>query len=245
MIDLYGMSSPNVRKVLILLEELALPYRLCHVDLFGAQPDARLAALNPLGKVPVMVDPDLAQGRQPIFESGAILIYLAEKHARFLPPEGPARYEVLQWLMVQMANVGPIFGQHNHFGLVRAKSNPGEDAYATERYHALAAGLYAQLDDRLAASPWLAGADYSIADMATWPWALYLERHGFGWDAHPHLARWQETIAARPAVARATAVFTPYQAIDRAGLEAASPAALARFFGRVPPGRVGSQAAEM
>jgi GSH-dependent disulfide-bond oxidoreductase len=244
MIDLYGMSSPNVRKVLILLEELALPYRLCHVDLFGAQLDERLAALNPLGKVPVIVDPELAGGGQPIFESGAILIYLAEKHGRFLPSDGPARYEVLQWLMVQMANIGPIFGQHNHFSLVRAKSHPGEDAYAAERYRALAAGLYAQLDDRLAASPWLGGADYSIADMATWPWALYLERHGFGWDAHRHLARWQATIAERPAVARATAVFTPYQAIDRAGLEAASPVALARFFGREPPERVARRPAE-
>ena len=138
-------------------------------------------ALNPLGKVPVLEDPRLGQ---PLAESGAILLWLAEREGKFLPTSQPARAEVMQWLMVQMANIGPMFGQVNHFRLVL---QPGTDPYAEARYAAAAEKLYRLLDERLATREWLAGGGYSMADMATWPWANYLEGHGFDPAAHPHL----------------------------------------------------------
>ena len=229
MIDLYGMNSPNVRKILIAFEEIDLDYRFIHVDHFakgGADP--ALAARNPLGKVPVIVDHDGAGEAAPIFESGAILLYLAERHGALLPADGIERTEVLQWQMVQVANIGPMFGQHNHFHLVRDHS----DGYAADRYMDQARILYRLLDDRLAAVTWLAGSAYSIADIATWPWVQYIERHGFDPAEHPHLMRWSAMIAARPAVIRALAVIQPYEAADRKAMLGAYPAVLDRFFGR-------------
>lgn len=226
-ITLHGMNSPNVIKAVIMLEECGLDYTLNHVAVFsGDQFGPEFLRLNPLGKVPVLEDSRLGQ---PIGESGAILFWLAEREGRFLPASQPQRADVMWWLMVQMANIGPMLGQFTHFNLVPQGSQP----YAHGRYGALAEKLYRLLDDRLSDRDWLAGGDYSIADMATQPWAYYLERHGFDAAAHPHLVEWRERIAARPAVQRALARadedFT--QAAERSR-KAASDEDLDRFFGR-------------
>jgi GSH-dependent disulfide-bond oxidoreductase len=224
---LHGMGSPNVTKVVIMLEELELPYELRHVAVFAQEQfDPAFLTLSPLGKVPVLEDPRLGR---PLAESGAILHWLAEREGRLLPTEQPARAEVMQWLMIQMANVGPMLGQFTHFNLVP----PGSEPYAHGRYGAIAAKLYRDLDDRLSRKEWLAGEQYSIADIATQPWAYYLERHGFDARAHPHLIEWRERIAARPAVQRANAradeAFTDAATRSR---KAASDADLDRFFNR-------------
>lgn len=225
---LHGMSSPNVTKVVLMLEECGLDYELRHVAVFKQQQfTPEFLALNPLGKVPVLEDPRLGQ---PLAESGAILLYLGEREGKFLPTQQPARAEVMQWVMVQMANIGPMFGQLNHFRLVLA---PGSEPYAEGRYAAQAERLYRLLDDRLAMRDWLAGGAYSIADMATWPWANYLEGHGFDPQAHPHLVAWRERIGARPAVrralARAHADFTEEAERTR---KAATAEDLDKFFNR-------------
>lgn len=201
-LTLYGMNSPNVRKVALMLEELGLPHDLVHVAVFrGEQFTPEFLALNPLGKVPVLIDPALGM---PLAESGAILLYLAEAHGRFLPAEQPARAEVMQWIMVQMASVGPQFGQLNHYQMQEQDAVQGTigHAYALGRFREAARRLYRLLDDRLATRDWIAGGAYSIADIATWPWATYLEDHGLDPQAHPALIRWRDRIAARPAVAR-------------------------------------------
>jgi GST-like protein len=233
MIELYGMSSPNVRKVGILLEELGLDYTLRHVAVFrGDQFDPSFLALNPFGKVPVLVD-HARGGGQPIFESGAILIYLAETYGAFLPREGSARYEVLEWLMVQMSGIGPMFGQHNHFRMLGAQADP----YAAARYRSQSAQLYRRLDERLASREWISGDTYSIADMAVHPWALYLEHHGFDPTEHASLLAWRRRVGARPAVERMSERFAA--AFDQEALETrrgATPEQLDRFFGREPGG---------
>ncbi len=230
---LHGMNSPNVTKVILMLEECGLDYELRHVAVFGGEQfDPAFLAMNPLGKVPVLEDPRL--GQKPgemgaLAESGAILFWLAEREGRFLPTVQPARAEVMQWLMVQMANIGPMLGQFTHFNLVPQGSQP----YAHGRYGAIAEKLYRLLDERLQSREWIAGGDYSIADMAIQPWAYYLERHGFDAAAHPALVRWREAIAARPAtlraLARADEAFT--QVAERSR-KAASDDDLDRFFGR-------------
>ena len=226
-ITLHGMNSPNVIKTVLMLEECELDYRLNHVAVFsGDQFDADFLRLNPLGKVPVLEDPQLGQ---PIGESGAILFWLAEREGRFLPTSQPQRADVMWWLMVQMANIGPMLGQFNHFNLVPQGSQP----YAHGRYGAIAEKLYRLLDDRLSTRDWIAGGDYSIADMATQPWAYYLERHGFDAAAHPHLVEWRERIAARPAVQRALArADEAFTQVAERSRKAASNEDLDRFFGR-------------
>jgi GST-like protein len=225
---LHGMGSPNVTKAVIMLSECGLDYELRHVAVFAQEqfaPD--FVQLNPLGKVPVLEDPRLGQ---PLYESGAILHWLAEREGRFLPTAQPARAEVMQWLMVQMANVGPMIGQTNHFRMVL---KPGTEPYAEARYRAMTEKLLRLLDERLAHNEWLAGGDYSIADMATQPWAYYLELHGFDPARFPALVEWRERIAARPAVqearARANAAFS--EAAERTR-KAASEDDLDAFFGR-------------
>jgi GST-like protein len=224
---LYGMNSPNVRKVAIALEELGLAYELRHVAVFkGEQFAPEFVALNPLAKVPVLADPRLGA---PLAESGAILIWLAEREGALLPAAGPARYEILQWLMVQMASVGPMLGQLNHFQILPADT----EAYARGRYREQAKRLYRLLDERLAAREWIAGEAYSIADIALFPWADYLERHGFDATRHPALLRWRSAIAARPAVERAAArMDAAFTAISTETRKAATPADLDLFFGR-------------
>lgn len=227
-IVLHGMGSPNVMKVIIMLEELGLDYELRHVAVFAqAQFEPEFLQLNPLGKVPVLEDPKLGR---PLAESGAILLWLAEREGKFLPAQQPQRAEVIQWLMIQMANVGPMLGQVNHFDI--ARTEPPQD-YARARYRAAALKLYRLLDDRLGEHPWLAGGDYSIADMATQPWAYYVERHGYDPADYPALVAWRERIAARPAVQRARARAS--EAFSEAAtrtIRAASAQDLDRFFGR-------------
>lgn len=224
---LHGMSSPNVIKVVLMLEECGLDYELRHTAVFNqAQFSPDFLRLNPLGKVPVLEDPRLGI---PLAESGAILFWLAEREGKFLPTNQPARAEVMQWLMVQMANYGPMLGQFTHFNLVPQGSQP----YAHARYGAIAEKLNRLLDDRLQGRTWIAGGDYSIADMATQPWAYYVERHGFDPAAYPALVEWRERIAARPAVQRALAradeAFTDVANRTR---KAASAEDLDKFFGR-------------
>jgi GST-like protein len=222
------MGSPNVLKVVIMLEELGLPYELRHVAVFAQEqfnPD--FLALNPLGKVPVLEDPQLGR---PLAESGAILLWLAEREGRFLPASQPQRAEVIEWLMIQIANIGPMLGQVNHFDIAQT---PVPQDYAKARYRAAAARLYRLLDDRLATREWLAGGDYSIADMATQPWAHYIERHRFDPAEFPALLAWRQRIDARPAVQRAAARAS--EAFDDAAnrtRRAASAQDLDRFFGR-------------
>ena len=225
---LHGMGSPNVTKVVIMLEECGLDYELRHVAVFGQEQfRPEFLALNPLGKVPVLEDPRLGI---PLAESGAILHWLAEREGKFLPASQPQRSEVMQWLMVQMANVGPMLGQVNHFRLVMKS---GTHPYAEARYTAAAEKLYRLLDERLSMSEWIAGGVYSIADMAMQPWANYLEAHGFDSAAHPHLVRWRAEIAARPAVQRALARAHEgfFQAAEQSR-KAASNEDLDTFFGR-------------
>lgn len=226
-IEVYGVMSPNVLKVVILLEELALPYRLRYVDLFkGEQFSPDFLRLNPLGKVPVLLD---ARLNQPLAESGAILLWLAEQSGRFLPASGQARYEVLQWLMVQMSAVGPMLGQFTHFSLLPAGSEP----YARGRYETLAKRLYGQINDRVAQHGWLAGDDYSIADIATFPWGEYVDRHGFDPKNFPALMQWRERINSRPAVQKAKAAFlASFGAPSAQSLGSATGEDLDRFFGR-------------
>jgi GST-like protein len=225
---LYGMNSPNVRKVVIMLEELGLPYELRHVAVFkGEQFTPEFLALNPLAKVPVLLDPALGE---PLAESAAILFWLAERGGgALLPAEAPARYAVMQWLMVQMASIGPMFGQLNHFRVLPQGSEP----YALGRYAAQAERLYRLLDDRLTSEPWIAGGAYSIADIAIYPWSHYLERHGFDPAPYPALLRWRGALDARPAVVRAgERMDAAFNAVSTETRLAATKADLDRFFGR-------------
>ena len=208
MIELYAMASPNVQKIYLMLEECGLDYRAHQVNIWkGEQFEPGFVALNPNAKVPVIVDDDPAHGeRQTVFESGAILIYLAEKCGRLLPPAGPERHEVLQWLMIQLTGIGPMFGQFNHFTRFAA-----HDGYGVSRYTTEAERLYRLIDARLARCEFVGGDAYSVADIATFPWfrveaKLFGETHPFmraGNPELPHLWRWFEVIAARPAVKRA------------------------------------------
>lgn len=231
---LHGMNSPNVTKVVLMLEECGLDYELRHVAVFKQEQFApAFLAMNPIGKVPVLEDPRLGL---PIGESGAILHYLAEREGRFLPASQPERAEVMFWLFAQMANWGPMLGQLNHFRLV-LKS--GTEPYAEARYAAVAERLYRLLDERLATREWIAGGDYSIADMAMQPWANYLEPHGFDPATHPHLVRWRGAVAARPAVQRALArAHEGFTEVAERTRKAAEAEDLDAFFGRtdkVPP----------
>jgi GST-like protein len=227
-ITLYGVMSPNVIKVAIMLEELTLPYVLRHVALFkGEQFTPEFRALNPLGKVPVIEDPALDR---PLAESGAILIWLAEQSgAALLPKQSGDRYEVLQWLMVQMSSIGPMLGQFTHFRLLPEGSEP----YALGRYRAQAERLYGLIDERLTNRDWIAAGAYSIADIATFPWAEYLERHGFEAKDYPALQRWRDVIGRRPAVVKAKArVAEAFTEVSVQTMQSATSNDLDRFFGR-------------
>jgi GST-like protein len=229
MITLYGMTSPNVLKILLMLEEAELAYEAKHVSVMhGEGQEPWFLAMNPFGKVPVLVDH--ANGEQVVFESGAILIYLAETYApALLPASGPQRYAVLQWLVAQVAYAGPMLGQVNHFHLVPSEAN----SYAAGRFNDQAARIYRYWDERLAASPWLGGDDYSIADIAMHPWSAYLKRHGFAEADFPHLTAWAARIDARPAWKRAQAALP---ALIGAQRDMATDAQLDQFFGRRKPG---------
>lgn len=199
MIDLYTWTTPNGRKVSIMLEELGLPYRVHSIDIGkGDQFKPEYVAINPNSKIPAIVDPLGPEGSAlRLMESGAILVYLAEKSGRLLPKSGGARYAALEWLMFQMGGVGPIFGQVHHF--VRAAKE--QVPYAIERYTKETRRLYGVLDARLGQVEYLAG-DYSIADIATYPWVARHEWHRTDLNDFTNVKRWFDAIAARPAVQR-------------------------------------------
>ncbi len=203
-IDLYTWSTPNGRKVSIMLEELGLPYRAIPIDIGkGEQFTPDFAAISPNSQIPAIVDHDAPDGVDyPLFESGAILIYLAEKTGRFFPTELRPRLAVIQWLMFQMGNVGPFLGQAHHF----RRFAPEKVPYAIERFDEKTARLYKVLDKRLAESRFLAGDDYTIADIATFPWTARYEWHGVRLEDHAHVKRWYDEIWARPAVKKGYAV---------------------------------------
>ena len=198
-IELYTWSTPNGRKASIMLEEVGLPYRVHAVDIGKDEQFApEFLKISPNNKIPAIVDPDGPDG-EPIslFESGAILIYLAEKTGKLMPADPRGRYTVLQWLMFQMGGVGPMFGQANHFIRFASEKVP----YAMARYRNEAHRLLGVMDRRLAAAAYLAG-DYSIADVATWPWVMRAEWYDTDWSKFPKVKRWFDTIAERPAVRR-------------------------------------------
>jgi GST-like protein len=196
MIDLYTWSTPNGRKVSIMLEEVGLAYEVHAVDITkGEQFDPAFLEISPNNKIPAIVDRD---NGIKLMESGAILIYLAEKvHSPLWPTALEARFDVLQWLMMQMGSVGPFLGQTHHF----VHFNPGKAPYAEERYGKENARIYAVLDRQLGKRAYLAG-EFSIADIATWPWISRFEWQEMDLDAYRHLKRWYADIAERPATRR-------------------------------------------
>ena len=196
MITLYTAATPNGHKVSIALEELGLPYRLQVLDLSaGEQKRPEFLAINPNGRIPAIVDHDA--GDFAVFESGAILVYLAEKTGRLMPQDAPGRSRVLQWLMFQMGGVGPMMGQANVF----YRYFPEKIQPAIDRYQAEGRRLFEVLDGHLAQHEWLAG-DYSIADIANWAWVRTHRWSGISIDGLEHLRRWRDAIRARPAVQR-------------------------------------------
>ncbi len=204
-IEVYSWATPNGHKVHIMLEECGLPYRVVPIDIgAGAQFGHDFLAISPNNKIPAIVDPEGPDG-QPIklFESGAILLYLAGKTGRLLPDTTTGRYEVLQWLMFQIGGLGPMLGQAHHFRIYAPEKLP----YAVERYSNEAKRLYGVLDRRLAKSRYIGCQDYSIADIAVFPWLRAWKNQGIAWVDYPHLKGWFDEIAARPAVKRGVAVL--------------------------------------
>ncbi len=210
MIDVYSWATPNGHKVHIMLEEcgyrLGRDWRAIPVNIgTGDQFKPEFLKISPNNKIPALVDPHGPDGKPiSVFESGAILVYLASKTGKFLPKSDRAKFEVLQWLMFQMGGVGPMLGQNHHFRLYA----PEKIEYAINRYTNEAKRLYGVLDRRLAESKFLAGAQYSIADMATFPWLRNWQNQGVALDEYPHVKKWFEGIAARPAVQRGVQVLT-------------------------------------
>ncbi len=205
MIELWYWPTPNGHKVTMFLEESGLPYRIVPIDIGrGEQFRPEFLAIAPNNRIPAIVDHEPADGGPPLalFESGAILLYLADKTGRFLPPDPRGRAEVLQWLFWQMGGLGPMGGQNHHFRHYAPERIP----YAIERYTREVSRLYAVLDRRLADRPFVAGAAYTIADMACYPWIVPYERQGQRLEDFPNLERWFRAIAARPATQRAYAL---------------------------------------
>ena len=205
MIDVYSWATPNGHKVHIMLEECGLAYKAHAVDIGrGEQFQPDFLKISPNNKIPAIVDSE-GPGGKPIalFESGAILVYLAEKAGKFLPKEPRARYDTLQWLMFQMGGIGPMFGQAHHF----RNYAPEKIEYAINRYTNEAGRLYGVMDRRLAQTAYLAGEDYTIADIATWPWTRSYKNQGQDLENFPHVKRWFNAIEARPAVQRGVKVL--------------------------------------
>jgi GST-like protein len=201
MIDLYYWTTPNGHKITIFLEEASVPYKIFPVNIGkGEQFKAEFLAVSPNNRIPALVDHAPAGGGKPIavFESGAMLLYLAEKTGKFLSHDLRARTDTIQWLFWQMGNLGPMSGQNNHFSNYAVEKL----TYAMDRYRNEVNRLYGVLDRRLADRPFMAG-EYSIADMATYPWVTLHERQHQKIDDFPHVKRWLDTIKARPAVVRA------------------------------------------
>jgi GSH-dependent disulfide-bond oxidoreductase len=205
MIEVYSWATPNGHKVHIMLEECGVPYRAIPVDIgAGDQFKPEFLAISPNNKIPAIVDPDGPDGKPiSLFESGAILLYLASKTGRFLPADVRGKYETLQWLMFQMGGVGPMLGQAHHFRIYA----PQKIEYAIERYSNEAKRLYGVMNRRLAGNRYIAGPEYTIADVAIFPWLRSWKNQGIDWDDFPHLKGWFDEIAKRPAVVRGVDVL--------------------------------------
>jgi GST-like protein len=210
MIEVWTWPTPNGHKVHIALEELGLPYKVIAVNIGqGDQFKPEFLAITPNHRIPAIVDPD-GPGGVPLklFESAAIMIYLSEKTGGKLIPQDPVgRYVCLEWMMFQMGGVGPMFGQYNHFANYTTEKLP----YAIERYTNEVARLHRVLDKRLSESEYLAGRDYSMADIITFPWIRNPDRRGIDLADYPNVKRWHDAIAARPAVQRGVAVLAEHQ----------------------------------
>jgi GSH-dependent disulfide-bond oxidoreductase len=205
MIEVYSWATPNGHKVHIMLEECGLTYRTIAVDIgAGDQFKPEFLAISPNNKIPALIDTDGPDGAPiSLFESGAILLYLAGKTGQLLPASTRGKYEVLQWLMFQMGSVGPMLGQAHHFRIYA----PEKIAYAVERYTNEARRLYSVMDKRLAKSRYIGGKDYSIADIAIFPWLRSWKNQGITWNDFPHLKGWFDEISKRPAVMRGVEVL--------------------------------------
>lgn len=209
MIEVYSWATPNGHKVHIMMEECNLAYQAIPVNIgTGDQFKPEFLGISPNNKIPAIVDPNGPDG-QPIslFESGAILLYLAGKTGKFLPSSTRGKYEVLEWLMFQMASVGPMLGQAHHFRIYA----PEKIEYAINRYTNEAKRLYGVMDKRLARSKYLAGDEYTIADIAVFPWLRSWKNQGIEWADYPHLKGWFDEISARPAVQRGVEVLTEHR----------------------------------
>lgn len=205
MIDLYYAPTPNGQKISIMLEETGLPYKTILVNILdGDQFKPEFVAINPNSKIPAIVDQNGPGGRPyAVFESGAILLYLAEKTGLFMPQEMAARYTVIQWLMFQMANIGPMFGQAGHF----INYAPEPIPYAIQRYRRETARLYRVLDEQLTRHEYIAGNSYTIADMAIFPWITLYKGHKQDLEQVPQVKRWYEQLKQRPALRRGFALL--------------------------------------
>src|SRR3954467_9431068 len=209
-IQVWTWPTPNGHKVHIMLEELGLPYAVVPVNIGkGDQFRPEFLAITPNHRIPAIVDPEGPEGKPfTLFESAAILVYLAEKAgSALLPKSGDARYRALEWMMFQMGGVGPMFGQYNHFANYAVEKIP----YAIERYTNEVARLHRALNKRLAEATWLAGDEYSLADIITFPRIRNPERRNIDLDNYPNVKRWHDAVAARPAVQRGVAVLPEYQ----------------------------------
>jgi GSH-dependent disulfide-bond oxidoreductase len=213
MIKHYYWPTPNGHKTAIMLEEVEIEYEVHSVDILnGEQFDPEFIKISPNNRIPAIVDTDGPDGEPySVFESGAILLYLAEKTGKLWPTDLKARYDVMQWLMFQMGNVGPMFGQNGYF----QGYCPEDVPLAKERYHNVTRQLYTVLDTRLSSSAYLAGNDYSIADVATYPWTLAKQQnmHKINGDDYPNVQRWGKEIADRPAVQRGLAILAEDQKV--------------------------------
>ena len=205
MIDLYTWPTPNGHKIHIMLEECGLPYKVHAINIgTGDQFKPAFLKISPNNKIPALVDSDGPDGKPiALFESGAILLYLAAKTGRFLPPSDRAKYDVLQWLMFQMGGLGPMLGQAHHFRIYA----PEKIDYGINRYTNEAKRLYGVLDKQLKTHDWIAGGDYSVADMAIFPWLRSWQNQGIDWADYPHVKAWFDRIAERPAVQKAVQVL--------------------------------------
>jgi GSH-dependent disulfide-bond oxidoreductase len=205
MIDVYSWATPNGHKVHIMLEECGLPYRVHPINIgAGDQFKPEFLKISPNNKIPAIIDPQGPDGKPiSLFESGAILLYLASKTGKFLPASDRGRFEMLQWLMFQMGGVGPMLGQAHHFRIYA----PEKIEYAINRYTNEAKRLYGVMDKQLATHPFIAGDSYTIADIAIFPWLRSWQNQGIDWADYPHLKIWFDTIAARPAVQRGVTVL--------------------------------------
>jgi len=209
MIDLYSWPTPNGMKISIMLEEVGLPYRVHGINIgAGDQFKPEFLRLSPNNRIPAILDEEGPDGTPvSLFESGAILMYLAEKTGRLWPRDQPQKWATVQWLMWQMGGFGPMLGQAHHFRQYAPETIP----YAVDRYTNETGRLYSVLDKRLGEAPYLAGEDYTIADIATFPWSRTIDRQGHSFDDYPNVKRWFEAINGREAVQRGLSVLAEHR----------------------------------